>query len=84
MATTQAFETALNSFVQGAQAIVDAHMSAYHPTLSRRTLSVEPGRRYARVVKNDGGVYCFVDITNGDILKAANWKQPAKHARGSI
>jgi hypothetical protein len=29
-------------------------------------------------------VYCFVDLTNGDILKAATWKAPAKHARGNI
>jgi hypothetical protein len=29
-------------------------------------------------------VYCFVDKTNGNILKSASWKAPAKHARGNI
>jgi hypothetical protein len=45
------------------------------------------GRRYAKVVVTDEGnrsVYCFVDTTTGDILKAANWKAPAKGVRGSI
>ena len=51
---------------------------------------MDAGRRYVRIVTtSDGGngqrsVYCFVDITNGDILKSASWKAPAKHARGSI
>ena len=31
-----------------------------------------------------GSAYCFVDRTNGDVLKAASWKAPAKHARGNI
>jgi hypothetical protein len=29
-------------------------------------------------------VYCFVNMENGDILKPAGWKSPAKHARGNI
>lgn len=29
-------------------------------------------------------VYCFIDLSNGDILKAAGWKAPAKGARGNI
>jgi hypothetical protein len=29
-------------------------------------------------------VYCFVDKSNGDILRAATWKAPAKIARGNI
>ena len=53
------------------------------------TRKVEFGRKYARVYRVDsrgatGGVYCFVDRSNGDILKAASWKAPAKHARGNI
>jgi hypothetical protein len=52
------------------------------------TRKVEYGRKYARVfVERTGGsrsVYCFVDRTTGDVLKAASWKAPAKHARGNI
>lgn len=29
-------------------------------------------------------VYCFVDLTTGDIFKPAGWQAPAKHARGNI
>jgi hypothetical protein len=28
--------------------------------------------------------FAFIDLTNGDILKPATWKKPAKHARGNI
>lgn len=52
-------------------------------------VSVENGKRYVRVVVSRGGgvsrsVYCFVDKTDGSILKAAGWKAPAKGKRGSI
>jgi hypothetical protein len=50
--------------------------------------SVDPnGKRYARIVSTGYGarsVHCFVDLINGDILKAASWRAPAKHARGNI
>ena len=84
---TRDFATALTSFVALAQAKIDAGYTSlpeYHPTLS-----IGPrGRRYARIVRTDGGtsrsVHCFVDRTNGNVLKAAGWKGPAKHARGNI
>jgi hypothetical protein len=86
--TTPNFETALQTFVTSAQAIIDDHMTKNFPMLPREVLTVEPGRRYVRIVKSHGEsgryVYCFVDKTNGDILKAATWKAPAKHARGNI
>ena len=57
-----------------------------------RRVSIEFGRRYAKLISMDvrngtesaHSVYCFVDLTNGDILKAATWKSPAKHARGNV
>lgn len=57
-----------------------------------RTVLVEFGRRYAKLISMDvrngetsaHSVFCFVDMTNGDILKAASWKSPAKHARGNV
>ena len=52
------------------------------------TRKVEFGRKFARVfVEREGGsrsAYCFVDRANGDILKTAGWKGPAKGARGNI
>lgn len=45
------------------------------------------GSRYIKIAVSEGGVdrsvYLFVDL-NGDIYKAASWKAPAKHKRGSI
>jgi hypothetical protein len=79
----------LEAFVKAAQAVVDAHYAANFPNQGQR-LTVEMGKRYARIVKTSTGLgasrsaYCFVDMTNGDVLKAASWKVPAKGARGSI
>ena len=41
----------------------------------------------AKIIKIEPGnpsVFCFVDLANGNILKAASWKVPAKGARGNI
>jgi len=47
------------------------------------------GPRYARLALRDGmhggfSAYGFVDLTNGDLLKSAGWKAPAKGKRGNI
>jgi hypothetical protein len=34
--------------------------------------------------KHSGSVYAFIDATNGDVLKAASYKTPAKQSRGNI
>ncbi len=46
----------------------------------------ERGSRNARIVTEQGqrSVFCFVDLDNGNILKAAGWKAPAKGSRGNI
>ena len=48
----------------------------------------EPGQKYIRIVKSDGGsrsCYCFVNLETGDVYKSKNWKAPdTKHSRGSI
>ena len=78
---------ALDNFVQLAQALIDAHMTRCFPNLPREVLSLDRGRRYVRVVRDTGTqrfAFCFVDATNGDVLKSASWKAPAKHARGNI
>jgi hypothetical protein len=51
------------------------------------TLSAEVGNKYIKVVSTHCGgqasVYCFFDFL-GNIYKAASWKAPAKHIRGSV
>ena len=56
-------------------------------------LKLKPGRKFIKVV-NDNSVWGFVakvdgvhkgvPMLKGDILKAATWRAPAKHSRGSI
>lgn len=76
------FEEKLETFVTGCQKISDKHMERY-PSLEKPVITYTEGKRYVKLVR-DGSVYCFVDMTNGDVLKAAGWKAPAKHARGNI
>lgn len=50
---------------------------------------VPGGKKYIKIAMryNNGGggsVHCFVDSTNGDVLKAAGWKTPAKGARYNL
>ncbi len=54
---------------------------------------MEPGKRYIKIVRRtgfgeeinpSGSAYAFLDSTTGDILMAASWKAPAKHARGNL
>jgi hypothetical protein len=52
------------------------------------TIEVMVGAKFARLVEVTGTVnrlaYGFVDLANGDLLKADGWKQPAKGKRGNI
>jgi hypothetical protein len=45
-----------------------------------------PGKRFVRIVMHtpSRSVHAFVDLTTGDLLKAAGWKEPAKGARGNL
>ncbi len=45
----------------------------------------EYGSRYAKIRHPGRGVHSFIDMKNGDILKAASYKAPAKNGvRGNI
>jgi hypothetical protein len=52
------------------------------------TITTVCGNRYAKIIKSYSernlSVYGFIDLSNGDLLKAASWAKPAKHARGNI
>ena len=83
-----AFERAANSFLNNAQKQIDAHMKKSFPNLPRKVLSFTKGRKYWRIVSSEGGrggsAWAFLNTENGDVLKPAGWKAPAKHARGNI
>lgn len=80
------FNTRLLTFINGCEDIVKAWFEKNNYTMPVPTFTFERGQRYIRIVRNDCGrsVHCFIDTTNGDVLKAAGWKAPAKHARGNI
>jgi len=87
--TDTEFEKALTAWLATAQEIIEVNheRAGYHSPAA--TLSTMYGRRYVRIVRHDLGpsrsAHCFIDRTNGDVLKAASWKAPAKNfARGNI
>ena len=50
-------------------------------------LEVTMGPKYLKVIRCSGkskSVAAFINRENGDIMKAASWNAPAKHARGNI
>lgn len=63
--------------------LLERHRREHFPRLDREEVTVKRGRKYARLF-HDTSIYCFVDMTTGDILKAETWKKPAKHPRGNI
>ena len=56
-------------------------------------LTLKPGRKFIKVVEGTrvwgfvakvDGLHKGLPMLKGDILKAATWRAPAKHSRGSI
>lgn len=91
------FEAQLEKFVAFAQKVLDDYMSKNFPgrpgySYEKPKLEIMRGGRYCRIVRRETAngqvigrsAWAFVDSTNGDILKPAGWKAPAKHARGNI
>ena len=77
----------LESFIIGCQEIVDENNKQFE-YVQRPKVVYTKGRKYIKVIREESGqgqsVHCFVNIQTGDVLKAASWKAPAKHARGNI
>ncbi len=74
-------------FVGRCQKIVRDYYEKHYQLLVVPTLAVEPGKRYFRIVQKQNSscsAWAFIDSTNGDVLKAASYKAPAKHARGNL
>lgn len=86
--TPEQFQAALDGYVAKLTERSAAHYAAHYTNLTAPTFEVHPGKRYMKIVTCSEGqgrsVHTFVDRTNGNVLKAAGWAAPAKHARGSI
>ena len=77
----------IEKFVTECQKLIDKHAVEQQMMLSKSTLSIEWGKKYAKIVASSlsqKSVYCFVDLSTGDVFKAASWSRPAKHVRGNI
>jgi len=82
----------IHDFASRVQQMVNKHFREQFPNLTPPTILIKFGRKYAKIIKEQKGprgagqrsVYGFVDAHTGDIYKAATWKAPAKHIRGSI
>lgn len=82
------FEKSLVAFLLAVQNASDDYYASKFPTLAKPVFTVERGKRYVRVVRIDAPgqrcVHCFIDTTDGSILKPASWKGPARGIRGFI
>lgn len=79
----------VKDFMVAVQAQTDRYTANNFPSLKPDRITVENWNapKYIRVLRvgdSTGSVHCFIDATNGDILKAAGYNKPAKHARGNI
>lgn len=86
-----AFRSAVNNFLSLVQAMSDEYYKTKFPNLKTSQFTLMEGKRYIRVVvttaagQGQRSSYCFIDKTNGNVLKSASWKQPErKHPRGNI
>lgn len=88
--TDPRFATALATFVARAQKLVDAE-----ETRTAHTLECKDGRRYVLVLDvhysgpessrhRHERAFCFVDKTNGAVLKPETYKKPHPAPRGTI
>ena len=62
-------------------ALEDNYTSRYPNSSSTVTFRLEVGRKYLKVMQNDGGVHTFIDRNTGEVYKPASWRGPAKGVR---
>ena len=89
------FDEAVDSLLDNIQKDYDKWNSgARHIQRNKKMdLTLKPGRKFIKVVNGTSvwgfvakvdGVHKGLPMLKGDILKAAGWRAPAKHSRGSI
>jgi len=72
------------------QAFTEEHYENRSYQIAVPNIIVSFGKKYAKIIKCRPGtdqpesVHSFVNMMNGDILKAASWKAPAKGVRGNV
>ncbi len=96
---SEAFDLALIKYFRAMEKKMADHYSANFASLIPDKLEMVDGHQFVKInrIGGHGGrsVYCFISkydnetkalgkIKSGDLMKAASWRQPAKHARGNI
>jgi len=83
------FKAALDTFLANITAMKEANRLEQFPSLPATVYTTEVGKKNIRIVTQDvdgnhKSVFCFIRMADGAVLKAAGWKAPAKHVRGTI
>ena len=84
------FDTAFKLFLTGAQKICNDYKKAEGGGKAfGKILTFSKGKKYIRIIAvpemgAGKSAWAFINIENGDVLKVASWKAPAKKARGNI
>ena len=87
------FDEAMDSLLDKIQEDYARRYGPNHKPFKTLDLSLKFGRKFVKVIEGSS-VWGFVSLVNGEhkgapifvgsIMKAAGWRAPAKHSRGSI
>ena len=83
-------EANIQKYIERLHQLQDEYWDKQGFSIPQSIYSVKKGRKYAKIImthERGAGqeiVHSFVNLENGDILKAASWAAPAKTARGSV
>ena len=87
------FDEAMDSLLEKIQENYTSRYGENHKPSKKLDLSLKRGRKFVKVIEGSR-VWGFVSLVDGehkgapikvgDIMKAAGWRAPAKHSRGSI
>lgn len=82
------FLAAIETWMEKAQEIITEGHKRNNFSFECAKLEIEEGRRYMRIVRVSLGsrsAHCFIDKTDGNVYKPANYKSPIKNfSRGNI
>jgi hypothetical protein len=86
--TPEEFENRLQTFVAGVTKKINDHYTTNFTNLTAPKVVIMRGSKNIKIALEETNgsksVYCFIETTTGDVLKAASWKAPAKIARSNI
>jgi hypothetical protein len=88
--TTKAFAQALEAYIDAIQQASDTNFKENYKVLwdsgQAPKFKYMPGDKFVRITREDvqKSVFCFVEISTGDIYKPASWSARAKGVRGNI